>query len=60
VVLDDPEEVEAVRERVRVAGIATEEREGGGFLVRDPWGIAVLFVPAQKSGPRLGRRWHRP
>ena len=47
VVLDDPEEVEAVRERVRASGIATEEREGGGFLVRDPWGIAVLFVPAQ-------------
>jgi catechol 2,3-dioxygenase len=46
VVLDDPEEVEAVRERVRAAGIATEERDGG-FLVRDPWGIAVLFVPAQ-------------
>jgi catechol 2,3-dioxygenase len=60
VVLDDPEEVEAVRERVRASGIATEEREGGGFVVRDPWGIAVLFVPAQKSGPRLGRRWHRP
>ena len=47
VVLDYPEEVEAVRERVRAAGIATEEREGGGFLVRDPWGIAVLCVPAQ-------------
>src|SRR5215211_71639 len=47
VVLDEPEEVEAVLERVRAAGIATEEREGGGFLVRDPWGIAVLFVPAQ-------------
>ena len=47
VVLDDPEEVEAVRERVRAAGIATEEREGGGFLVCDPWAIAVLFVPAQ-------------
>jgi hypothetical protein len=36
-----------VRERVRAAGIGTEEREGGGFLVRDPWRIAVLFVPAQ-------------
>ena len=47
VVLDEPEEVAAVHERVRAAGIATEEREGGGFLVRDPWGIAVLFVPAQ-------------
>ena len=43
---DEPEEVEAVFERVRAAGIATEEREGG-FLVRDPWGTAVLFVPAQ-------------
>jgi catechol 2,3-dioxygenase len=43
VVLDDPEEVSAVRERVRAVGIADEEREGG-FLVRDPWGIAVLFA----------------
>jgi hypothetical protein len=43
VVLDDPEEVAAVHERVRAAGIATEDREGG-FLVRDAWGIAVLFV----------------
>jgi catechol 2,3-dioxygenase len=42
-VLDAPEELAAVRERVRAAGIATEEHEGG-FLVRDPWGIAVLFV----------------
>jgi hypothetical protein len=55
-VLDDPEELEAARERVRAASIATEEREGGGFLVRDPWEIAVLFVPAQESGLRLGRR----
>jgi catechol 2,3-dioxygenase len=46
VVLGDPEEVAAVRERVLAASIATEEREGG-FLVRDPWGIAVLFVTAQ-------------
>jgi catechol 2,3-dioxygenase len=45
VVLDDQEEVAAVRERVRAAGIAPEERDDGGFLVRDPWGIAVLFVP---------------
>src|SRR5215204_2474093 len=46
VVLDDPEEVAAVRQRIRAAGIATEEREGG-FLVRDPWGLAVLFATAQ-------------
>ncbi len=43
VVLDDPKEVAAVRERVGAAGIEAEEAEGG-FLVRDPWGIAVLFV----------------
>jgi len=35
-----------VWERIRTAGIATEEREGG-FLVRDPWGIAVVFATAQ-------------
>jgi catechol 2,3-dioxygenase len=46
VVLDDPEEVAAVHERVRAASIATEDREGG-FLVRDPWGIAVLFVTSK-------------
>ncbi len=45
VVLDDPEEVEAVRERVRATGIEVEEREAeGGFLVRDPWRIAVVFA----------------
>ena len=43
VVLEDREEVAAVGERIREAGITTEEREGG-LLVRDPWGIAVLFV----------------
>jgi catechol 2,3-dioxygenase len=43
VVLEEQEQVAAVRERVRAAGIATEERNGG-FLVRDPWEIAVLFV----------------
>ena len=42
--LDGPEEVAAVRERVFTAEFGVEEREGGGFLVRDPWGIAVLFV----------------
>ena len=43
VVLEDPEDVAAVGERVRAAGIASEEREGG-LLARDPWGIPVLFV----------------
>jgi catechol 2,3-dioxygenase len=43
VVLDDPKEVAAVRERVEAAGIEAEEAEGG-FLARDPWGIAVVFV----------------
>jgi len=43
VVLEKREEVEAVAARVRAAGIAAEKREEG-FLVRDPWNIAVLFV----------------
>ena len=46
VVLDDAEEVAAVRERVRAAGVEAEERDGGGFVVRDPWGISVLFTAA--------------
>jgi catechol 2,3-dioxygenase len=40
IVLQRPEEVEAVRERVRAAGLPAEERDGG-FLVRDPWGTAL-------------------
>jgi catechol 2,3-dioxygenase len=43
VVLEDPGEVAAVRERVLAADIEAEEREGG-FLVRDPWDIAVRFA----------------
>ena len=43
VVLEDPRQVADVAERVRATGIATEEHEHG-FLVRDPWEIAVLFV----------------
>ena len=43
VVLDDPEEIEAVRERVRAAGIKVEDK-GEGFLVRDPWDIATVFA----------------
>jgi catechol 2,3-dioxygenase len=43
VVLEDPRQVADVAERVRAASIATEEQEHG-FLVRDPWEIAVLFV----------------
>src|SRR5215218_1674726 len=43
VVLEDQEQIAAVGDRVRAAGIATEEHERG-FLVRDPWKISVLFV----------------
>jgi catechol 2,3-dioxygenase len=43
VVLEDPEEIEAVRERVQAAGIEVED-EGEGFVVRDPWGIATVFT----------------
>lgn len=45
VLLGDEEEVEAVRRRVRASGFEAENRDGG-FLVRDPWGIAVLFAAA--------------
>jgi catechol 2,3-dioxygenase len=42
VVLPSADDVEAVAARVRAAGVALEEREGG-FLVRDPWGTAVAI-----------------
>jgi catechol 2,3-dioxygenase len=45
IVLERPGEVEAVRERVQRAGLPTEERDGG-FLVRDPWGTAVVVADA--------------
>jgi catechol 2,3-dioxygenase len=43
IVLERPEEVDEVRERARAAGLPIEEREGG-FLVRDPWGTAVVVA----------------
>ncbi len=46
IVLYDPADLDAVRRRVRAAGVEVEEREGGGFVVRDPWEIAVLFTVA--------------
>jgi catechol 2,3-dioxygenase len=48
VVLEDPQEVAAVRERVEAAGIEAQEAEGG-FLARDPWGIAVVFAARDAS-----------
>jgi catechol 2,3-dioxygenase len=42
VLLDDAAELAAVRARAEAAGIAVEPREHG-FLVRDPWQIAVAF-----------------
>jgi catechol 2,3-dioxygenase len=41
VVLDSPEQVDEVRDRVAAAGI--EHANGDGMLVRDPWGMAVRF-----------------
>jgi catechol 2,3-dioxygenase len=49
IVLDDPADLDAVRRRVRTAGVEVEEHEGGGFVVRDPWEIAVLFTVAPSS-----------
>ena len=51
VVLEEQEQVAAVGERVRAAGIATEEH-GRGFLVRDPWEIAVLFITPEDLAAR--------
>ena len=45
IVLRRREEVDAVRERARAAGLAAEERDGG-FLVRDPWDTAVVVTTA--------------
>jgi catechol 2,3-dioxygenase len=45
IVLDDPAEVAA---RVRAAGVAVEERPDG-YLVRDPWNIALLLSSSQSS-----------
>lgn len=45
VVLDGAKQVAAVRARVQAAGLPIEERGAGGFLVRDPWHIAVAFEP---------------
>jgi catechol 2,3-dioxygenase len=48
VVLEDPKEVDMVRGRVEAAGIEAKEAECG-FLARDPWGIAVVFVARDAS-----------
>ena len=53
VVLEDQEQIAAVGERVRASGISTEEYERG-FLVRDPWEIAVLFVASEALAGREG------
>jgi catechol 2,3-dioxygenase len=45
VLLESAAQVAAVRARVEAAGIAVEEHDGG-FLVRDPWQIAVLIAVA--------------
>ena len=44
-------DVAAVRGRVESAGLPTEPL-AGGFLVRDPWRIAVVFVSTAETGPR--------
>jgi catechol 2,3-dioxygenase len=43
IVLDDAEQVAAVRERVEASGAESEDRPGG-FLARDPWRNAVLIL----------------
>jgi catechol 2,3-dioxygenase len=41
--LEDRADVDTVRERVRSATLDDEQRDGG-FVVRDPWDIPVLFT----------------
>jgi catechol 2,3-dioxygenase len=43
IVVPDEREVARVRRRVEEAGLEHEER-GGGFLVRDPWGIPLVVA----------------
>ena len=42
VVLDDPEQVAAVRLRAQAGGVEVADHDDG-FLVRDPWGTGVPF-----------------
>jgi catechol 2,3-dioxygenase len=53
VVLQEQEQVAAVGDRIRAAGVATENHERG-FLVRDPWEIAVHFVTPEGPATREG------
>ena len=48
IVLEDVEQVGAVRGRLERAGVEIEEAGGqpGGFLSRDPWRNAVVFTAA--------------
>ena len=54
VVLDGPDERDAVRERLDRAGVAVEER-AGGLLVRDPAGIPLLLRTAPPLRPPATR-----
>jgi catechol 2,3-dioxygenase len=48
VVLPDAAQVAEVRARVEAAGMPADEHPGG-FIARDPWGIAVAFVVAEDA-----------
>jgi catechol 2,3-dioxygenase len=47
VVLEDAEQVAAVRARLEATGAPTEDRDGG-FTVRDPWNMALAIVAARR------------
>jgi len=44
VLLERPDQVDAVRSRVQAAGVDAEDLDDRGFLVRDPWQTAVVFT----------------
>ena len=43
ILLAQRDEIAAVRARIAAAGLDVQVHRGGGFLVRDPWGTAVVF-----------------
>jgi catechol 2,3-dioxygenase len=47
VVLDDAAQVATVRARLEAGGAPVEDRDGG-FVVRDPWNMALAIVAAER------------
>lgn len=44
--LEDPGELDALRDRARAAGVASEETDRGDLILSDPWALAIAFQVA--------------